>query len=1103
MAGSMASEAETGQGENKHTKSREVRLGLVMYGGVSLAIYINGVASELFRAVRGRGTYRLLKALTDSDIVVDVLSGSSAGGINGILLSYALCNEREFASAAKLWRERGDIGGLMRGLDDPIASYQSLLDSENKYEPWLHEAFDDMGADPVKHDQLEDPSTCRELDLFVTGTDFYGRKWTTVDDRNAEIQLKDHRTVFWLKHRAGRKEPFALTSGVGDEPRPGGTLTTHAALARLARITSCFPAAFAPVTVGTTDPVDRRIRRWGDIPEGPPRVFIDGGVLDNKPFTTTIDAIYNRHSLKPVARWLLYVEPDPERFAPDLPSPESPSVIRTALASLTALPGYESIAEDLERLGRHNDQVERVATLRNAVMAQAAAAPPGVTDAQYRRLKLIGIGERLFSWLFTRETQNHGPRGDDPDYDPVLARKLTLKAQLLLREWFQKNVVGADDTTGYLAPDVLFRLRRLFHLCYTYRPALERDREARKGENAHDNEEELEEREGVVYAGLVLQIQRLEIVRDAMERAVKDVAAKAFAPFGAKGNTAVLDATWAAQQWNEVWAGLNAITRVSFGADPPAIPELKARLANPPAAGPPVLFLESDAYERRLIATLTPPAAARAIETAYVDYERVDKNLYPIEAVAGLRAQDVVRVARVSPLDAQLGFARKRMELKVTGLKFGHFAAFFKRAWRSNDILWGQLDGASELLETLLEPKRVGDLFVGNDADDEAPSPEVRERARLQLNRVIESMEQDRSALPLADGERKALFAWLRRLGSVDAAERKQAYDELVRSAQAPNEVPGPVGWLIRGSQLEILPAALRAVFLDQEAEELDQNSPTNGVMNAARATTGATEMFASIERDPGVSSFFNTSYHVGEEDLKNLPPLLIVERLSRMLIVAQKALVAGAGDRASLVRSHPLYKLFLDYPPRLIAAVVGMLGGSTRGLRIFTLGSVAYIALSALALVSLRVPPVAGHHSKPLPDVALVAFVALPIALTFVLWLVAQLRGAGGWLFGILRILTGIVALGFLAACVPIITQLLPERFHVASPKWFGDCCDPSRPILELVVAVSAVFGLFWMLGVLGWVEWRVRGVFVALVRFVRHPSRKARSGSISSAPP
>jgi patatin-related protein len=1092
MAGSMASEAERGQGEGGDSKSREVRLGLVMYGGVSLAIYINGIASELFRAVRGRGTYRLLKALTDSDIVVDVLSGSSAGGINGILLSYALCNGCEFASAAKLWRERGDIGALMRGLDEPIGSYQSLLDSEHKYEPWLHEAFDDMGADPAKNDQPEDVSACPELDLFVTGTDFYGRKWTTVDDRNAEIQLKEHRTVFWLKHRKGRKEPFAPTSGSADEPRQGGTPTAHAALARLARITSCFPAAFAPVMVGTADPVDRRLRRWGDIADDTPRVFIDGGVLDNKPFTTTIDAIYNRHSLRPVSRWLFYVEPDPERFAPDSPSPESPSVLKTALASLTALPAYESIAEDLVRLGRHNDQVERVAALRKAVIQQATSAPANVTDAEYRRLKLLGIGERLFSWLFTRETQSHAPRRNDPDYDRVLARKLTLQGQLLLRQWFQKNVVAADAMPEYLASDVLFRLRRLFHLCYTYRPALEKAPS--------------------VYAGLVLQIQRLEIVRDTMERAVRDVAARAFASLGEKGESASLDKAWAARIWGEVWAALRAIARVPFGAHAPELAELKERLANPPADGPPIFFAESDAYERGLVAK-KPVNRPWPIEASYEDFERIDKNLYPIEAVADLKAQDLVRVARVSPLDSQLGFARKPMERKVTGLRFGHFAAFFKRAWRSNDILWGQLDGASELLETLLEPKRVGDLFVGPRPDPDQPPPsdkaktsgeapreempdaDAREQARLRLNAVVDSMEPDGKALPLPDAERKALFAWLRRLGSAQQSERALALAELEHSAAAPNEHGGPMSWLVRGCQLEILPDALRAVFLDAKAEALEQSSPTGGVMNATESSKEATEALTTIQQNPGIVGFFQNQYRVGEEDLQDLPPLLIVERLTRMLIVAQKALLAGAGAGASVVRSHPLYKLFLGYPPRIIAAVVGMLGGTARGLRIFALGSVAYIALSLLVLACFTLPaadPV-GHVGRA--TIARAAFVGLPLVLGFVLWLVARLQGAGGWLFGLLRIATGVVAVGFLAACAPIIAKVLHDDPAHPEPAWpwLDVLHDPARPILELVVAVSAVLGLLWMLGVLGWVEWKVRGVFVQMARALRGRPRKS----------
>ena len=71
---------------------REFRLGLVVYGGVSLAVYMNGVCREFYNAVRGRGIYKLIKALTDSDIVVDIISGTFAGGVNGVLLSYALTN---------------------------------------------------------------------------------------------------------------------------------------------------------------------------------------------------------------------------------------------------------------------------------------------------------------------------------------------------------------------------------------------------------------------------------------------------------------------------------------------------------------------------------------------------------------------------------------------------------------------------------------------------------------------------------------------------------------------------------------------------------------------------------------------------------------------------------------------------------------------------------------------------------------------------------------------------------------------------------------------------------------------------------------------------
>lgn len=158
-------------------KSREIRIGLVLYGGVSLAIYINGVAREFHRAVRGEGIYRVIKALTDSDIAVDILSGTSAGGINGILLAHALVNGGDFKSTAALWREHGDIANLVR---EPRGSTDanSLLDGDSYFRPRLRDAFQKLGETAAVQGRYDDPSPVSELDLFVTSTDVHGDVYT-------------------------------------------------------------------------------------------------------------------------------------------------------------------------------------------------------------------------------------------------------------------------------------------------------------------------------------------------------------------------------------------------------------------------------------------------------------------------------------------------------------------------------------------------------------------------------------------------------------------------------------------------------------------------------------------------------------------------------------------------------------------------------------------------------------------------------------------------------------------------------------------------------------------------------------------------------------
>ena len=122
---------------------KEVRFALVMYGGVSLAIYINGVAQEFYSLVRstaddGNGnllpvrskteaTYRKLAcALGASGVcttlpevkirsrfVVDILSGTSAGGINAVFLAKALSEGQDFRVLEEMWLNQADISSLL------------------------------------------------------------------------------------------------------------------------------------------------------------------------------------------------------------------------------------------------------------------------------------------------------------------------------------------------------------------------------------------------------------------------------------------------------------------------------------------------------------------------------------------------------------------------------------------------------------------------------------------------------------------------------------------------------------------------------------------------------------------------------------------------------------------------------------------------------------------------------------------------------------------------------------------------------------------------------------------------------------------------------
>lgn len=403
--------------------SQEVRFAVVMYGGVSLAIYINGIAQELLRLVRStareqkaafNGTERIYRkvsylladeTLTMADLdkltsapadpsnlpptrfLVDILSGTSAGGINGIFLAKALANGQDMEQLKDLWVTEGDIETLIndkRSIEKPLALQDpptSLLNSERMYFKLL-DAFDGMDKlDPARKEMSESPFV-DELDLFVTSTDLQGVV--------LPIRLSDD-LVYERRHRNVMHFVYSERSVSDEDTRNDFFSRYNPFLAFAARCTSSFPFAFEPMCLTDIDTIlqkkdpykqtdcladsklwQRFYRDYLD-PRGvssvpfPKRAFGDGGYLDNKPFSYATEALMNRNADVPVDRKLLYIEPSPEHPEDEIETDQKPDPIENVMAALLTLPRYETIREDLERVRERNRLIDRVNSITNGV----------------------------------------------------------------------------------------------------------------------------------------------------------------------------------------------------------------------------------------------------------------------------------------------------------------------------------------------------------------------------------------------------------------------------------------------------------------------------------------------------------------------------------------------------------------------------------------------------------------------------------------------------------------------------------------------------------------------------------------------------------------
>jgi patatin-related protein len=404
---------------NEPEHAKEVRLAIVMYGGVSLAIYINGIAQELLRLVRSTaskqpanlsGTERIYRkvsylledenmtmeeldkasadtsALPPTRFVVDILSGTSAGGINAIFLAKALANGQDMEELKNLWVTEGDIETLIndrRSIEKPLELQDpptSLLNSERMYFKLL-KAFEGMDQSVPPRKETDESPFVNELDLFVTSTDLQGVV--------LPMRLSDD-LVYERRHRNVMRFIYSERSVSGEETRNDFLAKYNPFLAFAARCTSSFPFAFEPMCLTDTEAILKKLYKAnGDCSAASPlwqrfyrdyldprgvssvpfhrRAFGDGGYLDNKPFSYATEALMNRNADVPVDRKLIYIEPSPEHPEDDVERDRKPDAVENVMSALLTLPRYETIREDLERVQERNRLIDRINSITSGV----------------------------------------------------------------------------------------------------------------------------------------------------------------------------------------------------------------------------------------------------------------------------------------------------------------------------------------------------------------------------------------------------------------------------------------------------------------------------------------------------------------------------------------------------------------------------------------------------------------------------------------------------------------------------------------------------------------------------------------------------------------
>ncbi len=727
-------------------REKELRLALICYGGVSLAVYMHGITREIWHLNRASRAFHdgsegaggsesvYLDLITEMAkvsgvrmrVLTDIIAGASAGGINGVFLAQAITSGQSLEPLTDLWLRNADVETLIDPDARPLSRFSKFwatpiawailrrkggavertVAEEAQDEVatklsrfvrarWFQPPFGGRGFSRLLLDALQtmagtagnQPSLLpanQPLDLFVTVTDFHGHA--------EQLHLNSPANVSETEHR--------ITIGFSTRGHQPHELAHIAELVFAARATASFPGAFPPFAVRELDGLlkARRVEwdgREAFIKRVLPQQFaagvaddtflIDGSVLANAPFQQAISALRNRPARREVDRRFVYIDPKPglpsfrlrRGKAEDSGAPKPPGFFATIFGATSDIPREQPIRDSLtaiegrsQRIGRMrevtehlHDEVERMIEAMlgktwflskpnparlakwRQMMLEKSAGATGYAYPAYAHLRLSSVLDDIMATA--RRVWPDGP----PEHFRKLRHALwnEICARGLDRVTGDKGKVLASPTIAFFREqDVRFRIRRLQFLTRRLTEEVEglEDVSADTADDLRD----------AIYAALAgyFESETTEYLGPAIREAVEQ---------GVNRPGTLLDAL----------AERRGLAAIDIATDD---------------------FIDAG------LAAL-PDNAKRAMLLGYLGYTLYDIATLPLLQGEGLDEFDPIKVDRISPDDAQT-IRKGGAAATLKGIEFNNFGAFFSRAYRENDYLWGRLHGVDRLVDILV-----------------------------------------------------------------------------------------------------------------------------------------------------------------------------------------------------------------------------------------------------------------------------------------------------------------------------------------------------------------------------------------------------------------